>query len=77
VRQLEQQLVEEANKGKALRDQLEKMETKLANTEKYGEQFSGQLHKVPCKQQEKASNELQVQIVKIHFLTLRMKVLMD
>jgi hypothetical protein len=39
------------------------METKLADTEKYGEQFSGQLHKVPCKQQEKASNELQVQIV--------------
>jgi hypothetical protein len=36
----------EENNGKALRDQLEKMEAKLADTEEYREQHAAQLQKV-------------------------------
>ena len=36
----------EVNNGKALRDQLEKMEAKLSDTEEYREQHAAQLQKV-------------------------------
>jgi septal ring factor EnvC (AmiA/AmiB activator) len=46
VANLQQQLTDEANKGKALLDQLEKMESKLVDTEKQREELAAQLQKV-------------------------------
>jgi septal ring factor EnvC (AmiA/AmiB activator) len=46
VGHLQQQLTDEANKGKALLDQLEKMESKLVDTEKQREELAAQLQKV-------------------------------
>jgi len=60
-------LAEEKNKGKALKDQLEKMEAKLEDTEKTREQLAAQLRpvllQVSCEQKAKAATELQVQKV--------------
>jgi hypothetical protein len=63
VANLQQRLTDEANKGKALLDQLENMESKLVDTEKHRE-------KVSC---ERAATQLQVQKVriKIHVLALQ------
>jgi hypothetical protein len=45
VRQLQQQLTEEANKANVLRDQLQKIEATLADTEKNRQELAAQLKK--------------------------------
>ena len=69
VANLQQQLTDEANKGKALLDQLEKMESKLVDTEKQREELAAQLQKVS---RERAATQLQVQKVRIKVHAYRM-----
>ena len=61
MRQLQQQLTEEANNAKVLRDQLQKIEATLADTEKNRQELAAQL--------KKASGNVAVAVVHALLLT--------